>query len=118
MDLVIVRENTEGFYADRNMYMGTGEFMPTPGRGASPMRKVTAQGLAGASPRRRSSWRARGRARKVTDVHKANVLKISDALFLEECRAVAQEYPDVALRRAAHRLDGRAAGARRRSAST
>ena len=29
-DLVIVRENTEGFYADRNTYAGTGEFMPTP----------------------------------------------------------------------------------------
>ncbi|MDA0301470.1 MAG: isocitrate/isopropylmalate family dehydrogenase, partial [Chloroflexi bacterium] len=30
MDLVIVRENTEGFYADRNMFQGIGEFMPTP----------------------------------------------------------------------------------------
>jgi Isocitrate/isopropylmalate dehydrogenase len=29
MDLVIVRENTEGFYADRNMHQGVGEFMPT-----------------------------------------------------------------------------------------
>ena len=28
-DLVIARENTEGFYADRNTYAGTGEFMPT-----------------------------------------------------------------------------------------
>ena len=30
VDLVIVRENTEGFYADRNMFAGGGEFMPTP----------------------------------------------------------------------------------------
>ncbi|MGH7860670.1 MAG: isocitrate/isopropylmalate family dehydrogenase, partial [Candidatus Dormibacteraceae bacterium] len=30
LDLVIVRENTEGFYADRNMAVGSGEFMPTP----------------------------------------------------------------------------------------
>jgi isocitrate dehydrogenase len=30
MDLVIVRENTEGFYSDRNMFWGVGEFMPTP----------------------------------------------------------------------------------------
>ena len=29
-DLVIVRENTEGFYADRNMHLGIGEFMPHP----------------------------------------------------------------------------------------
>ena len=30
VDLVIVRENTEGFYADRSMHLGIGEFMPTP----------------------------------------------------------------------------------------
>src|SRR5947209_18454064 len=30
VDLVIVRENTEGFYADRNMFLGSGEMMPTP----------------------------------------------------------------------------------------
>ena len=30
IDLVIVRENTEGFYADRYMHLGPGEFMPTP----------------------------------------------------------------------------------------
>ena len=30
MDLVIVRENTEGFYSDRNMHQGIGEFMPDP----------------------------------------------------------------------------------------
>ena len=28
MDLAIVRENTEGFYSDRNMFAGSGEFMP------------------------------------------------------------------------------------------
>ena len=40
MDLVIVRENTEGFYADRNMYDGSGEFSPIPGIGLS-LRKIT-----------------------------------------------------------------------------
>jgi 3-isopropylmalate dehydrogenase len=30
LDCLIVRENTEGFYADRNLYQGHGEFMPTP----------------------------------------------------------------------------------------
>src|SRR4051794_5294056 len=43
IDIVIVRENTEGFYADRTMFMGTGEFMPTPDV-AIAMRKVTARG--------------------------------------------------------------------------
>ena len=43
MDLVIVRENTEGFYADRNMHLGIGEFMPTPDLALS-VRKITGQG--------------------------------------------------------------------------
>ena len=41
MDLVIVRENTEGFYSDRNMYQGIGEFMPT-AEVALSVRKITA----------------------------------------------------------------------------
>ena len=41
MDLVIMRECTEGFYPDRNMAVGSGEFMPTPDIAMS-MRKITA----------------------------------------------------------------------------
>ena len=40
MDLVIVRENTEGFYAARTMHEGKGEFMPTPDLAMS-LRKIT-----------------------------------------------------------------------------
>ena len=43
VDLVIVRENTEGFYADRSMFQGSGEFMPTPDL-ALAVRKITRQG--------------------------------------------------------------------------
>src|SRR5215467_6375481 len=43
IDLVIVRENTEGFYADRSMHMGPGEFMPTPDIALS-VRKITRTG--------------------------------------------------------------------------
>jgi 3-isopropylmalate dehydrogenase len=94
MDLVIVRENTEGFYADRNMHVGLGEFMPTPDV-ALAVRKVTAQ----ASERiARSAFAlAMKRRRKLTVVHKQNVMRISDGLFLERVRAVAQEFPDVAV---------------------
>src|SRR5689334_6250961 len=94
MDLVIVRENTEGFYADRNMFMGSGEFMPTPDV-AIAMRKITAPGSRRIARAAFALARRRPR-RQVTAVHKANVLKISDALFLRECRAVAGEHPDVA----------------------
>lgn len=93
LDLVVVRENTEGFYSDRSMHLGPGEMMPTPDLALS-FRKVTRQ----ASLRIAESAfaLARQRRRKVTAVHKANVLRISDGLFLECVRSVAERYPDVA----------------------
>jgi 3-isopropylmalate dehydrogenase len=94
MDLVIVRENTEGFYADRNMHLGIGEFMPTPDLALS-VRKISAQ-----ASRRiavAAFELARTRRKKVTAVHKINVLKMTEGLFLREVREVAKAYPDVAL---------------------
>jgi 3-isopropylmalate dehydrogenase len=94
VDLVIFRECTEGFYADRNMFMGSGEFMPTEDMALS-VRRVTAKCCNRIA--RRAFEAARGRRRKVTAVHKQNVLRISDALFLREVRKVAQEFADVQL---------------------
>jgi len=92
-DLVVVRENTEGFYADRTMHIGTGEVMPTPDL-AMAFRKVTRQGSLRIAE---SAFKlAMQRRRKVTAVHKANVLRVSDGLFLECVRQVAEGYPDVA----------------------
>ena len=92
MDLVIVRENTEGFYSDRNMFMGPGEFMPDEDMAIS-MRKITAKGSNRIA--RAAFDLAMQRRRKVTAVHKANVIKVSEALFLRECRKVALEYTQV-----------------------
>jgi isocitrate/isopropylmalate dehydrogenase len=94
MDLVIVRENTEGFYSDRNMFAGSGEFMPDADMALS-LRKVTAAGSARIA--RAAFGLARDRRRQVTAVHKANVLKLSDGLFLREVRKVAKDFPDVQL---------------------
>ena len=94
VDLIIFRECTEGFYADRNMYMGLGEFMPTEDM-ALAVRRVTAKCCNRIA--RRAFECAVGRRKKVTAVHKANVLRISDALFLREVRKVAQEFPQVQL---------------------
>jgi len=94
VDLVIFRECTEGFYADRNMFSGRGEFMPTEDV-ALAVRKVTARQCHRIS-RVAFEW-ARKRRKKVTAVHKANVLHISDGLFLREVRRVAQSFPDVQL---------------------
>ena len=95
MDLVIVRENTEGFYADRNMYSGSGEFMPTQDV-ALAVRKVTRQGSRRIAEE--AFKLAQQRRKKVTVVTKANVLKLTEGLFLEEIYDVAKSFPDVELR--------------------
>jgi isocitrate dehydrogenase (NAD+) len=93
VDLVIVRENTEGFYADRSMFLGNGEFMPTPDLALS-IRKITREGSTRIAE---AAFRlAMRRRRKVTAVHKANVLHVSEGLYLECARAVAKRYPQVA----------------------
>ena len=93
MDLVIVRENTEGFYADRNMASGSGEFKPTDDV-ALAVGKATVQGC-----RRIAATAfalARRRRKHVTAVHKANVLRIFSGLFLDQAALVARDHPDVA----------------------
>jgi isocitrate dehydrogenase (NAD+) len=86
VDMYIVRENTEGLY--------TGiEHLIVPGVVES-LKIVTAE----ASTRiARFAFRfAEGRGRrKVTAVHKANIMKLPDGLFLECCRAVAREHPSI-----------------------
>ena len=92
VDLVIARENTEGFYADRSMFLGSGEFMPTPDLALS-VRKITRTGSTRIAEA--AFTLARHRRNKVTAVHKANVLRVSDGLFLECTRAVAARFPAV-----------------------
>jgi 3-isopropylmalate dehydrogenase len=92
VDLVIVRENTEGFYADRSMFLGPGEFMPTPDL-ALAVRKITRAGCTRIAEV--AFALAMRRRKKLTAVHKANVLRVSDGLFLECVRAVAARFPEV-----------------------
>jgi 3-isopropylmalate dehydrogenase len=94
MDLVVVRENTEGFYADRNMVVGSGEFKPTEDT-ALAIRKVTRKGSLRIA--RAAFDLARRRRKKVTVVHKANVLRTTDGFFLQCVAEVAADYPDVTL---------------------
>jgi 3-isopropylmalate dehydrogenase len=94
MDLIIVRECTEGFYADRNMFLGTAEFMPDRSTALS-IRKISSRACERVA---HAAFRlAQRRRKKVTAVHKANVLKISDGFFLQEVRGVGEQYPDVEL---------------------
>lgn len=92
MDLIIVRENSEGLYADRNMFAGSGEFQPTPEVALSVglFTRVAAERIA------RLAFEIAGRRRKkVTIVHKANVLPLTMGLFRDVCYEVAAEYPDI-----------------------
>jgi len=86
IDLVVVRENTEDLYAgiERMVDEDTAESVKLITRRASERICRFAFEYA----------RREGR-RKVTAVHKANILKFSDGLFLETARAVAREYPDI-----------------------
>ena len=93
MDLVMVRENLEDFYVDRNMYRGPGEFMPTPELVIA-MGKITATGSRRIA--RVACEIARRRPRKkLTIVHKNPVLKMYHTLFLEEAKKVAAEFPEL-----------------------
>ncbi|HXZ46507.1 MAG TPA: isocitrate/isopropylmalate family dehydrogenase [Pseudolabrys sp.] len=91
-DLVVARENTEGFYADRNMEAGSGEMLVTKDVALS-MRRIT---RACSERIARAAFElATARRKRVTIVHKANVLKVTDGLFIESCRNVAREFPGV-----------------------
>ena len=94
MDLVIMRECTEGFYPDRNMHQGSGEFMPVPGVALS-VRKITAHACERIA--RRAFELARKRKKLVTAVHKQNVFRVTDGLYLDTVRTVAREFPGVKL---------------------
>jgi len=95
VDIFFLRETTEGFKVDANMYMGNGEFQPTPDT-AMAVRVIT---------RRKSSLIARAAfevartrpRRKVTAVHKNTVFKLTDGIFADECRKMASEFADVML---------------------
>ena len=96
MDLVIMRECTEGFYPDRNMHAGSGEFMPTPDIAMS-LRKITRHACERIARRAFELAQRRKKQKRVTAVHKANNFILTDGLFLEVTRAVAREYPDIEL---------------------
>ena len=92
VDLVIVRENNEGFQPDRNMVAGSGEFRPTDEVTLS-VRVITRTGSRRVA--RAAYELARQRRKHLTYVHKDTVFKLSCGMFVEECRKLAAEYPDV-----------------------
>ena len=86
LDLVIVRENTESLYSGI-------EHVVVPGVVES-IKVITEKASTRIARFAFEYARAHGR-RKITIVHKANIMKLSDGLFLESCRNVAANYPDI-----------------------
>jgi isocitrate dehydrogenase (NAD+) len=107
VDLVIVRENTEDLYAGIEAEMGSPEAMQMieavkrlTGREIRPDSGLSLKAISATATARitRFAFRyaqANGR-KKVTAVHKANIMKFSDGLFLATATEVAAEFPDVA----------------------
>ena len=92
IDCIVMRENTEGFYSDRNMYLGVGELMPTKDVAIS-IRNITRKGSMRIAET--GFQYAQERRKKLVAIHKANVLRYSDGLFLECAREVSKKYPEV-----------------------
>lgn len=93
LDLVLLREVTEGMQSWDNVFAGSGEFMPND-EIAVGFRVIT---RAGAERVAREAFEiARGRRKKlVTAVHKEPVYRLCCGVFAQECRKVAAQYPDV-----------------------
>nr|XP_041568040.1 isocitrate dehydrogenase [NAD] subunit gamma, mitochondrial isoform X3 [Taeniopygia guttata] len=89
IDILIVRENTEGEYSslEHESVAGVVESLKIITAGRSRRIAHYAFGLARAAARR-----------SVTAVHKANIMKLGDGLFLQCCREVAAEYPEITFR--------------------
>jgi isocitrate dehydrogenase (NAD+) len=106
IDLVIVRENTESLYFGCEFEQGkpeTAELIAQikrlNGKTVRPDSGITIKAISITGTRRIVKYafeyaRKHGR-KKVTSVHKANILKFTDGLFLEVSREVAKEYPDI-----------------------
>ena len=83
VDLIIVRENTEDLYAGIEHMVGPD---------AAESIKIITRAASERIARFAFDYAVANGRRKVTAVHKANIMKLSDGLFLESCRTVAQDF--------------------------
>ncbi len=88
IDIITVRENTQG------MYSGLGQRISEDGNEAEAMSKITRDGAEKIVTFAYELAQREGR-KKVTAVHKANILKSTSGLFLRVAREVGQRYPDI-----------------------
>ena len=87
VDVVVIRENTEG------LYVGI-EHEVIKGEAAEAVRIITRKGSE-RIVRFAFDYAQENNRKRVTAVHKANILKVTDGLFLKTARTVAQDYPNI-----------------------
>lgn len=87
VDIVVVRENTEGEYAGLEH-----EVVPGVVESLKVITKFCSERIA----KYAFEYAYLNNRKKVTAVHKANIMKLADGLFLESCREVAKNYPSIA----------------------
>jgi isocitrate dehydrogenase (NAD+) len=87
VDLIVVRENTEGLYSGLEH-----EVVP----GVVESLRVVTEAASERIARFAFETAQRQGRKRVTCVHKANILKLSDGLFLRTCGRVAESFPDIA----------------------
>jgi len=94
VDIVFLREVTEGMQSSDTVVMGAGEFRPNDEITIA-TRVITRRGSNRVARAAFDIARTRSR-KKVTSVHKEPVYRLACGMFAEECRKVAKEFPDVA----------------------
>lgn len=87
VDIVIMRENTEGLYSGIEHYIGN--------KIAAETIKIITREATENIARYAFEYAKKNNRKKVTIVHKANIQKFSDGLFLDVSREIAKEYPEI-----------------------
>jgi 3-isopropylmalate dehydrogenase len=87
IDLIFVRENTEDVYKGLEYSIGDTTLC---------LRVITRKSCERIAKKAFETARRRDGKRKVTAIHKANVMRVTDGLFAGVCRETAKQYPDIA----------------------
>lgn len=88
IDMIFVRENTEDVYKGLEYTIGNDTTIC--------LRVITRKSCERIAKRAFETARARNGKKKVTAIHKANVMRVTDGLFASVCREIAKQYPDIA----------------------
>jgi 3-isopropylmalate dehydrogenase len=88
IDMIFVRENTEDVYKGQEFTIGTDTTVC--------LRVITRRNCERIAKKAFETARLRNGKKKVTAIHKANVMRVTDGLFASVCREVSKRYPDIA----------------------